>query len=83
MKTRIIFITGFLCIFFGLAACAGYYQVKDPSAGSMYYTRYVDVTSGGAVMFEDARTGSKVTLQDSEIKKISKEEFQKAVMPEK
>jgi len=49
----------------------------------MYYTRDVDVTKGGSIMFEDVKTGSKVTLQSSEIKKIPKDEFKKAVIPEK
>ncbi len=62
--------------------CASYYQVKDPGSGKMYYTnskmaeRY---NSSGAVTFWDAASGSTVTLQSSEVKEISEDEFKAAV----
>jgi len=60
-----------------LAGCgsSGYYMVRDPgSAAPPYYTSNIG-TSGSAVQFKDARTGNAVTLQNSEVRKISKEEF--------
>jgi hypothetical protein len=70
-----------LAIFFlvGIAGCGGYYMVKDPAGGTVYYTTKVKDTPGGTVMFEDAKTKASVTLQNSEVKKISKKEFNSAL----
>ena len=61
-----------------LAGCGGYYQVRDPASSKNYYTEDVD-KKGSAVTFKDAKTGSDVTLQNSEIKEISKEDFKQGV----
>jgi Cu/Ag efflux protein CusF len=64
------------CLFF-LAGCGGYWQVVDPTTKNTYYTEEVkESKSTGAVKFIDAKTGKEVTLQNSEVKEISKEEFQ-------
>ena len=63
-----------------LAGCfgGGYYAVRDPGSGTQYYTTDVDKTGNtGAVKFKDAKSGSEVTLQSSEVKEISKDEFTK------
>jgi hypothetical protein len=66
-----------------LAGCFGsirsnYYMVRDPGSGTAYYTTEVDKAgSTGQVKFKDAKTGSAVTLQNSEVKEISKDEFTK------
>src|SRR5437899_2274815 len=63
-----------------LAGCFGgsYYAVRDPASGTAYYTTDVDKAGGaGAVKFKDEKTGSTVTLQSSEVKEISKDEFSK------
>ena len=62
-----------------LAGCGGYLQVIDPASKNIYYTEEVNETKGGAVKFIDAKTGSQVTLQNSEVKEISGEEFKAAV----
>ncbi len=60
-----------------LAGCFGsYYTVRDPGSGRVYYTTEVD-NAGNAVKFKDAKTGSAVTLQNSEVKEISEDEFAK------
>ncbi len=66
-----------------LAGCFGsYYLVRDPASSKEYYTDDVDkAMSGGAIKFKDAKTGSVVTLQSSEVKSISKDEFNKATTP--
>ncbi len=69
---------GALLLFF-LAGCGGYWQVIDPASKNIYYTEEVNETKGGAVKFIDAKTGSQVTLQNSEVKEISGEEFKTAV----
>ncbi|MGB6012963.1 MAG: hypothetical protein WBI57_17010, partial [Desulfobacterales bacterium] len=57
----------------------GYYMVKDPASGSVYYTTKIKDERGGAVKFEDKKTQTSVTLQNSEVKKISKKEFKSAL----
>jgi hypothetical protein len=63
----------------GILGCGGYYMVKDPASGNVYYTTKIKGEKGGAVKFEDKKTQTNVTLQNSEIKKISKKEFKSAL----
>jgi len=62
-----------------LAGCFGsYYAVRDPSSGAQYYTTDVDKAGiTGAVKFKDTKSGSQLTLQSSEVKEISKDEYTK------
>jgi hypothetical protein len=70
---------GVLCLFL-LAGCGGYFKVVDPASKNVYYTEEVEQSrSTGAVKFIDAKTGSAVNLQNSEISEVSKEEFKAAV----
>lgn len=61
----------------GLAACGPrYYRVTDPNSGKIYYTRDVDTKRRtGAVQFKDAQTGAKVTLQSSQVQKITEADY--------
>jgi hypothetical protein len=76
VKRTILFLSLFL-----LAACGGsYYRVKDTASGRVYYTRDVDTKRRtGAVDFKDAKSGAKVTLQSSEVEKISEADYQKGL----
>ena len=67
-----------LCI-----GCSRRYRVTDPHTGTVYYTRDIDKRDSGAAEFTDAKTKAKVTLQSSVIQKISKEEYNVVVGPEK
>ena len=58
------------------AGCSSYYRVTDPASGNTYYTKDVNKKGGGAVTLKDAATGDKVTLQNSQISKVSKEEYE-------
>jgi hypothetical protein len=64
-----------------LGGCSTYYRVTDPATGKTYYTRD-DVawryTMSGTVSFRDTMTENTVTLASSEIKRITKEEFEAA-----
>lgn len=64
-----------------LAGCASYYRVNDPAGSREYYTTEIDKTKAGAITFKDAKGGGVVTLQSSEVKEISEEEFNAAVKP--
>ena len=58
-----------------LGGCMSYYEVQDVGSGKTYYTTKVKYNRSGAVEFKDSHTESKVVLQASEVKKISKERF--------
>jgi hypothetical protein len=64
-----------LCAGLLVVGCAAYYRVTDPLSGKEYYSQAVEGSKGGAVKLKDARTGSIVTLQNSEVKKISEKEY--------
>jgi hypothetical protein len=64
------------------AGCSSppHYRVVNPTTGQEYYTTKVtDAGKGGAVKIKDARTGSTVTLQSSDIKEISEGEYNAAI----
>jgi hypothetical protein len=81
MKTNVVR----LCVLCGmlavLAGCStSYYRVNDPAGTREYYTTDIDKSKvGGSITFKDEKSGSVVTLQSSEIKEISEEEFEAAV----
>jgi hypothetical protein len=56
-------------------ACATYYKVTEPQSGRVYYTQEVNHERGGGASFTDAGSGAQVTIQNSEVKEISKDEF--------
>jgi hypothetical protein len=66
-----------LCAGLLVGGCSStYYKVTDPHSGNAYYTEKVDTLVGtGAVKVKDARSGSVVTLQSSEVKEISEKEY--------
>ena len=60
-----------------VAACSSHYRVTDPASGKTYYTTKINEAGrGGAVKIKDDRTGSMVTLQSSEVKEISADEYE-------
>ena len=64
-----------------LAACSSYYQVTDLEGGGKYYTKDVDDEGkAGAVRFKDERSGSVVTIQNSQVRPVSKERYQEGVI---
>jgi hypothetical protein len=64
----------FLLLF--AAGCTTYYRITDQATGRIYYTTDYDRTDSGAVVFEDAKSLSKVTLQSSEVREVSRPDFQ-------
>ena len=65
----IMFVTG----------CSSHYRVTDPASGKVYYAKKIHEERGGAVKIKDERTGSTVTLQNSEVTKISTDEYDAAL----
>lgn len=75
MRLKILTI-GLVCALVMLiTGCGSYYKVTDPNSSKVYYTTKIDKERSGSIEFEDANSGSKVTLQNSEITEVSKEEF--------
>ena len=64
-----------------LAGCSGgsYYMVRQPGAATPYYTTGIERAGNYAVQFKDGRTGSEVALQNSEITKISQEDYTRGI----
>jgi hypothetical protein len=66
-----------------------YYKVTDPTTGKQYYTTDLKKHGHGAATLKDARTGAEVSLQNTEIHPVTKEEYdvarysQPAAQPEK
>jgi hypothetical protein len=59
----------------GLAACGStYYLVKDAESGREYYTTRLK-HSGDAITFKDGKTRSTVTLQNSEVTEITRDQY--------
>jgi hypothetical protein len=79
MRHKVLVILLALFFFVGIVGCGGYYMVKDPASGSVYYTTKIKDEKGGAIKFEDEKTKTKVTLQNSEVKEIPKKEFKNAL----
>jgi len=55
--------------------CTTYYQIQDPVTGDVYYADDIKTLDGGAVRFTDAQSRTEVTVQNSDIKEISEDEF--------
>ena len=74
MKTKLLAVS---CVMVAgmLAGCEQYYQVTDPESGKVYYTRWLDRKAGGAYCFTDERTSAEVTLQNTEVLKLSPEAY--------
>lgn len=82
MKKKMFTLALVVVMMAALSACGGYYRVTDPTSDKVYYTQKVKAEKSGAVMFKDAKTDSDVTLQNSEVEKISKDEFKVNTMAE-
>src|SRR5215217_5933019 len=60
-----------------VAGCSSpHYRVTDPASGKEYFTTKVqEAGKGGAVKIKDGNSGSMVTLQSSEVKEISGDDY--------
>jgi hypothetical protein len=59
-----------------IGGCAtDYYKVHDPTTGKDYYTTEIKRSNNGAATLKDGRTGHTVNLQNSEIAKVTKEQY--------
>ena len=66
-----------VCLFIA-GGCSSYHQVTDPHSGRQYYTSSMDERGNGSVTLKDGRTGEKITVQNSQVKEITKEKYESA-----
>ena len=59
-----------------LTACTTYYEVTDPTTNKVYYSTEIDRGREGSVTLTDSGSGAEVTIQNSEIREVSKDVFQ-------
>lgn len=79
MKQKVLAILLAMFFLVAIMGCGGYYMVKDPASGNVYYTTKIKDEKGGAIKFKDEKTETSVTLQNSEVKQIPKKEFKSAL----
>jgi hypothetical protein len=67
----------FACVVFagGCSSDREYYRVRDSNTGRVFYTKDLEERANGAVTLTDAASGQRVTLQNSEVKQISKQTY--------
>jgi hypothetical protein len=80
-RGRIIVIFAACALAIGASGCQkNYYRVRDTAnADNAYYTTKYKSRRGGTISFTDSRSGAKVTLQNSAVQRISREEWNGAV----
>lgn len=76
---RTIGSTALSVVLAAIGGCTTYYQVTDPATKTAYYSTSIDSKGSGAVKFTDDKTNAEVTLQSSEVMKITKEQYEAAV----
>jgi len=54
-------------------------MVRQPGAATPYYTTGIERAGNYAVQFKDGRSGSDVVLQNSEVTKISQEDYTRGI----
>lgn len=59
--------------------CGSYYKITEPTSKNVYYSKDFEKTKLGGLSFKDAKTGAIVTIQNSEIKEISRDTFDEEV----
>jgi len=75
MRSKLLRMSVALLFLVALSACGSYYKVTDPTTGTTYYSTDVENQKGGAIKLKDSNTGNTVTLQNSEVSEINKEEY--------
>ncbi len=70
-----------LCLVLFCAALSGcqHYMIHDPSTGKTYYAQQISRKGSGAVEFKDGRTGDKVNLQNSEVSKVTSQQYKNGI----
>ncbi len=71
-RTALFLVLGTLFV----GGCTSYYKVTDPTTGKVYYTTDLRQKDNGAAQLKDASNGNTITIQNSVVAKIDKEQFE-------
>jgi hypothetical protein len=80
MKNKKLMIVLMIIMFLGTIGCGNYYRIKDLGTQQVYYTEDMEDQDSGGIKFKDAKTGSVVTIQNSEVTEISEDEYKVNVL---
>jgi hypothetical protein len=73
-----------LCLPILMGCRSTYYSVSEPASGKTYYTTKLEkYKKTGAISFVDVVSGKQVTLQTSELKSLSRQEFNRRLYEKK
>jgi len=61
-----------------VGGCSSFYEVTNLSTGTTYYTKKVKRLRDGSVEFRDEESRGTVTISESEIREIDRDEFRRA-----
>jgi hypothetical protein len=62
-----------------VVGCTSYHKVTDLNTGKSYYTTQIEYRGSGSVDIKDGKTGSRVVLPSSEVRKITKDEYNRGI----
>lgn len=79
MVRLVSFVVSSLMLLVVISGCGSYYKITDPTSKNVYYSKDFEKTKMGGLSFKDAKTGAIVTIQNSEIKEISRDTFDEEV----
>jgi hypothetical protein len=74
MKKMLLFGAACAMLMF-VGGCSHYYKVREPGSDKVYYTDDLDNEGGGAILFHDVVTHQEIRLQNSEVIRITKDEY--------
>jgi hypothetical protein len=70
-----------ICVAFIIGCGSSHYKITDPSSKNVYFAEGLDEMDNGAIKFRDAKTGSDVILQSSEVKEVDEKTFNEGIKP--
>ncbi len=78
-RNRILIAAAACALTLGASGCSSYYRIRDTAnTDNTYYTKSYK-SRKGVLSFKDARTGAKVTMQNSSVQRIPRDEWNGAV----
>ncbi len=81
MKKRFVLYCLAFFFIFAVSGCASYYKVMDPASGKVYYTEDIHNRGNGVIQFKDEVSKTKVTLPQSEVMEITKDQYKANIHP--
>ena len=76
MKQRVGLFFLSLVFVFVVSGCGNYYKVVDPVSQKVYYTDSIKEKGRGVIQFKDKLSKNVVTLPESEVMEITKDQYQ-------